>query len=233
MLRSVLKSILFNPIWITETRLRKHLNEAVSTFRIQTSDKWLDVGCGERPYESLFPPGAYTGVDVAISGRPASMKNPDFYYDGRTLPFSDKSFDGVLCTQVLEHVPNPEALFTEIHRVLRPGGRLILSAPFLWQEHEEPYDFFRFSSFGLRELLMRRHFDVIFMQKTTGSLEAIAQTMSVYVVNNLSLPIRGWGGIMSLFICCPIQICGLLLQRLLPDQGKLFLDCVIIARREV
>ena len=82
-------------------------------------------------------------------------------------------------------------------------------------------------------LLMRRHFDLIFMQKTTGSLEALAQTMSVYVVNNLSLPIRGWGGVMSLFICCPIQICGLLLQRLLPDQRKLFLDCVIIARREV
>lgn len=232
-LNSILNSILFNPTWIAESRLREYLSGAVCALRIQISDKWLDVGCGSRPYESLFPPGTYTGVDVADSGRPAGMKSPDFFYDGRTLPFPDGSFDGVLCTQVLEHVANPEALLVEIHRILRPGGAFVLSAPFLWEEHEEPYDFFRFSSFGFRELLMRCNFDGVFMQKTTGSLEALAQAMSVYVVTNLSMPIRGWGRALSLFICCPIQICGLLLQRLLPDSKRLYLDCVIVARRKV
>lgn len=228
-----LKSLLFNPIWITETRLFKYINEAVGSVKIQPGEKWLDIGCGFRPYEKLLPSGTYIGVDIEESGRPIDMKVPDCFYDGERLPFMDGSMNGVLCTQVLEHVADSEAFFFEINRVLRPNGMLILSAPFLWEEHEEPYDFFRFTSFGFRELLTRGGFDVISVQKTTGLLEAVAQMLSVYVINNLSLSIRGWNRILALFVCCPIQIGGLLLQRILPDQKKLFLDCVVVARRKV
>lgn len=233
MARTALMAILFNPVWITEARLYKYISEAISALRIGPNDKWLDVGCGSRPYESLFPRSTYIGVDVAVSGRPVGMKAPDFYYDGQVLPFADKSINGVLCTQVLEHVRNPDALLSEINRVLSQGGMLVLSAPFMWEEHEEPYDFFRFTSFGFHELLIRNGFEVISMQKTTGLLESVAQILSVYVINNLSLPIRGWGRVLAFFICCPIQLGGMLLQRLLPDQKKLFLDCVIVARRKV
>lgn len=233
MARSTLTTILFNPAWIAEARLCKYISEAINTLRIEPGVRWLDVGCGSRPYESLFPLGTYIGVDVAVSGRPAGMKMPDYFYDGQVLPFEDKSVHGVLCTQVLEHVRNPDALLAEINRVLSPGGMLVLSAPFMWQEHEEPYDFFRFTSFGFRELLMRSGFDLVSMQKTSGSLETIAQALSVYVVNNLSFPVRGWRRMLAFFVCCPIQIGGVVLQALLPDQKKLFLDCVIVARRSV
>lgn len=233
MARPALMAVFFNPVWITEARLYKYISEAINTLRIEPNDRWLDVGCGSRPYESLFPRGTYIGVDVADSGRPESMKKPDFFYDGQVLPFEDKSVDGVICTQVLEHVRNPDVLLSEICRVLSQGGVLVLSAPFLWEEHEEPYDYFRFTSFGFRELLMRSGFEVISVQKTTGLLETVAQVLSVYVVNNLSLPIRGWRRMMSFLVCCPIQLGGMLLQRLLPDQKKLFLDCVIVARRKV
>lgn len=225
-------TIFSNPIWITETRLAKYISEAICSAAVQPAEKWLDIGCGSRPYEKWFPSGSYIGVDIENSGRPVSMKAPDFFYDGKRLPFEDCSFNGALCTQVLEHVPNPEAFLSEICRVLKPGGLLILSAPFLWEEHEEPYDFFRFTSFGFRELFMRSRFETVSVQKTSGSLEAIAQILSVYVVNNLSLPIRGWMRLLTLFVCCPIQMGGLLLQRLLPDQKKIFLDCVIVARRK-
>lgn len=228
-----LRGIFFNPIWITESRLRKYLTESVAALGIQSGEQWVDVGCGSRPYEHLFPKGSYIGVDVEDSGRDVSMKMPDYFYDGSVLPFSDASIDGVFCTQVLEHVKNPDALLLEISRVLKPNGVLVLSAPFLWEEHEEPYDFFRFTSFGFRELLGRNRFDVQSVQKTTGLLESVAQILSVYIINNLSLPIRGWKRILSLLLCCPIQLLGLLLQRILPDQKKLFLDCVIVARRKV
>lgn len=228
----LLNSILFNSIWITENRLSKFISKAIISVAIQSGDKWVDIGCGSRPYEKWFPSGSYIGVDIEDRGRPVSMKAPDFFYDAKRLPFEDGSLNGALCTQVLEHVPNPEALLSEICRVLKPGGVLILSAPFLWEEHEEPYDFFRFTSFGFRELLMRSRFETVSVQKTSGSLEAIAQILSVYVVNNLSVPIRGWMRLLTLFVCCPIQMGGLLLQRLLPDQKKLFLDCVIVARRK-
>lgn len=77
----------------------------------------------------------------------------DMFYNGITFPIDSCSIDGVICTQVLEHVANPESLISEIERVLKPGGKLILTVPFLWQQHEKPYDFTRFTSFGLRRLL--------------------------------------------------------------------------------
>lgn len=232
-LHKILSSILFNPAWIAQSRLKKYITKAVSTLGIRHSDKWLDVGCGSRPYESLFPCGTYTGVDVNDSGRPTHMKSPDYFYDGRTLPFPDQSFDGVLCTQVLEHVANPEVLLSEINRVLKPEGTLVLSAPFSWGEHEEPYDFFRFSTFGFHELLTRCNFGNVAIQKTTGTLEAVAQLLSIYFATNIFLPIRGLGRALQLFICFPIQFFGLLLQRILPDSKRLYLDCVIVAHRKV
>jgi SAM-dependent methyltransferase len=159
------------------------------------------------------------------------LKQPDYYYDGRTLPFSEGSFDGVLCTQVLEHVSHPQELLLEISRVLRPGGILILSAPFLWQEHEEPYDFFRFSSFGMRRLLSCCGLDEISMMKTTGSIETIAQAASVYVATNCSLPLKGWGRLKALLFCFPLQLGGLLWQFILPDKRQLFLDLIVVAKR--
>ena len=227
-----LRGIWLNPAWITESRLYSYLRREISQCAPQAGEKWLDVGCGSRPYESMFPQGSYVGVDVASSGRPADMKMPDYFYDGQTLPFEAGSMDGVLCTQVLEHVRDPDALLHEIGRVLRPDGTLILSAPFVWEEHEEPYDFFRFTSFGFRELLERCGLEVRCMHKTTGTLESAAQVLSIYAINNLALPVRGWSRLISLFVCCPIQIAGLALQRLLPDQKKFFLDCVIVARRK-
>ena len=80
------------------------------------------MGCGHRPYEDHFPQGCYTGVDVESSGRDYTMKIPDHLSDGLKLPFPDCTVDGVINTQVLEHVPDPSALLLEMFRVIKPGG---------------------------------------------------------------------------------------------------------------
>ena len=77
------------------------------------------------------------------------------------LPFVDHSFDVVLCTEVLEHVPEPVKTLKEFHRVLKPGGHLILSVPFLYQTHEQPYDFFRYTPFGLHYMFTQAGFNII------------------------------------------------------------------------
>lgn len=111
----VKKGILFNPIWISEHKLSSQIKSAIEPIVFSPSDKWLDVGCGLRPYESYFPAGSYVGVDIEASGRDPNLKAPDHYYNGRILPFSDGSFEGVISTQVLEHVPDPRGLLAEMH----------------------------------------------------------------------------------------------------------------------
>ena len=128
--------------------------------------KLLDVGCGEKPYEDIFLPyvGSYVGVEheAAFLHTTTSTraKKPDVLYDGKRLPFDDGAFDTVLSVQVLEHTARPQELLAEMARVLRPGGTLILNAPFCFRLHEEPLDFFRYTPHGLRDMAEREGLEV-------------------------------------------------------------------------
>ena len=110
----------------------------------------LDVGCGRRPYEKTFFSGAteYIGADYLTD-----RSKPDVVCSALELPFPEKSFDTVVSTEVLEHVPDPRRALGEMHRVLKPGGFLILSAPMYWPRHDLPYDFFRYPYDGLLHLV--------------------------------------------------------------------------------
>ena len=119
----------------------------------------LDVGCGDKPWEGLFRPfvESYVGVEhdatFELTHAAAKAKGPDFYYDGKRLPFDDASFDTVLNVQVLEHTPAPQTVVSEMARVLKPGGKLIVVVPFSFRLHEEPHDYFRYSPHGLRHMI--------------------------------------------------------------------------------
>ncbi len=108
----------------------------------------LDIGCGHKPYRDLFPTARHWGMDHG-----SVDTSPDFVGDALLLPIRDQSFDIVFATQVIEHVRNPHGMVRECRRVLRPNGCLILSGPFFWPLHEEPYDFFRFTKYGFEHLV--------------------------------------------------------------------------------
>ncbi|HWX18421.1 MAG TPA: class I SAM-dependent methyltransferase [Candidatus Binatia bacterium] len=110
----------------------------------------LDVGCGRRPYEKTFFAGAtkYIGTDY-LSDR----SQPEVVCSALELPFPDGSFDTVVSTEVLEHLPDPLRALREMQRTLRPGGHLILSTPLYWPRHEVPHDFFRYPYDGLLHLV--------------------------------------------------------------------------------
>ncbi|HEY3083371.1 MAG TPA: methyltransferase domain-containing protein [Chloroflexota bacterium] len=110
----------------------------------------LDVGAGSGRYRHLFSHCVYRAQDFAEYGaesttmfeRPYEYTRLDYVSDATAIPVPDGSFDAVLCTEVLEHVPEPIAVIREIGRILRPGGRLFLTAPLLSALHMQPYHFY-------------------------------------------------------------------------------------------
>jgi SAM-dependent methyltransferase len=135
-----------DPDWLLQRRLLPDLREAIAA---EARGRLLDVGCGGRPYQPLLPAGVR---DVGVDAAPAAGTRADAWAQAGALPFADGAFDTVLCTQVLEHLPDPPAALAEMARVLAPGGRLILSAPQTFHLHEEPHDYWRFTRFGLAQL---------------------------------------------------------------------------------
>lgn len=233
-------SLLINPYFIT----RSHLYRAVSRFAGQCSDGGtvLDVGCGNQPYRHLFANQRYVGIDIEGGGHSQSQKNVDAFFDGQRIPYGDGSFDAVIVTEVLEHAEDPEALIREINRVLKADGQLLVTMPFVWDEHEQPYDFRRFTSFEHRRLLERSGFAVTSLKKTTGVFASCAQLTSAFLIEafaglldrfNLKFryayPLKK---LLTLLVCFPFQLLGLLVDALFGHQG-ITLDYVVTAQKHV
>jgi len=134
----------------------------------------LDVGCGQRPYEKTFFAGAtkYIGTDY-LSDR----SRPDVISSALEVPFSSDTFDTVVSTEVLEHVPDPARALREMHRILKPGGHLILSTPMYWPRHEAPYDFFRYPYDGMLHLLEQSQFELVKMYNRGRSYAFLGQVL--------------------------------------------------------
>lgn len=120
------------------------IDAAIEGVATGTAERVLDVGCGQAPYRDLLSPAAYLGVD-----RTPRVGGATVLADAAVLPFASGHFDGLLCTEVIEHVPDERALSAELARVAAPGAVLVLSAPFVHGLHEQPYDFRRLTSIGL------------------------------------------------------------------------------------
>lgn len=149
----------------------------------------LDVGCGLQPYRSLFSHARYIGIDVEASGRSEHQKVADKVFDGIHIPETDASVDAILCTEVLEHATDPVALVAEMFRVLKPGGRICITVPFIWGLHELPYDFRRYTPNGLSRLFVDSGFVVDIQENLTEGIDAIQMIISSEL-NNYRVNIR-------------------------------------------
>lgn len=152
----------------------------------------LDIGAADRWIESKLSSGVeYLALDYPATGRDLYSARPTVFGDGASLPFGGACFDGVLCLEVLEHVPDPESVLKEITRVLKPGGRAWISMPFLYPLHDAPFDFQRFTEYGLRRSMRRAGLEITSLRKsghairTAGLLVCLAIAGGVYTR-------RGW-----------------------------------------
>lgn len=128
------------------------------------SGRLLDAGCGNQPFADWYAP-LVTDV-IALDAAPLDGVSVLGFAD--ELPFAAACFDSVLCTEVLEHVTDAERACRELFRVLRPGGHLVMTVPYLYPTHEAPYDFRRFTHFGVRSLLERHGFEVVSLDAKGG-----------------------------------------------------------------
>ncbi|MFN9546443.1 MAG: class I SAM-dependent methyltransferase [Cyanobacteriota bacterium] len=164
--------LLGHPYALARTALRASLSRLAPTL---PPGPMLDVGCGTMPYRALFPQAEpYEGLEIN-QARQEKNSRVTYFYDGQTFPIGDNHFAAILCSEVLEHSFVPERLLSECHRVLRPGGVLLLTLPFLWPEHEQPWDSQRFTHFGLRQRLVAAGFQVETMLKLNPGLSALLQ----------------------------------------------------------
>ncbi len=135
----------------------------------------LDIGCGNKPYYGIVAPliDEYVGCDIIQS----SDHSVDIICPANRIPLPAETFDTVISTQTIEHVEDHQGLLNEAFRLLKPGGHLILSGPMYWPLHEEPYDFFRFTKYGLTYLLKNSGFDVVTIKSNGGKWSVAGQAL--------------------------------------------------------
>lgn len=214
-----------NPFYIS----RRSLYYCIKKAGHAITGKTLDVGCGQKPYQYLFKSTEYIGMDIQTSGHTHDNSKVDIFYDGKYFPFDNGCFDSVVTNQVFEHVFNPDDFLKEINRVMKADGKLLITVPFVWDEHEQPYDYARYSSFGLEYLLKKYGFEIINSYKTAGNISVIFQLMNMYIYKVLSFNFLT--KVLSLILIAPFNFLGIILSVLLPDNNDLYLDNVVLAKK--
>jgi SAM-dependent methyltransferase len=135
----------------------------------------LDAGAGDAPYKNLLRHARYESADFHKVDKPYAVST--YVCDLASIPVEDARYDYIVFNQVLEHVPDPQAVLRELFRVLKPGGRMISTAPLFYEEHETPYDFFRYTQFGTRLLLSKAGFTIERLDWLEGYFGTVAYQM--------------------------------------------------------
>lgn len=152
----------------------------------------IDIGCGEMPFKQLIMESSgieqYWGLDI-VQNRSGTV---NVLVDSATeLPIMNDCADIVFLNSVLEHINEPFEALKEIHRILKDGGYVYIYVPFMWQEHEEPYDYYRFTRFGLQYLLEKYGFQVTVLHTAGGFYSVIGMMFLEFIDNNKRIGLFG------------------------------------------
>lgn len=169
-------------VYVMRTCIWKAVQASAPKFR----GHLLDVGCGRKPYRQFLLDNKYitqyTGIDIETAIVYEDGIRPDFTWDGTVMPFDDNSFDTLMATEVLEHCPDTHQIIHEMKRVLKPGGLIFFTVPFLWNLHEVPYDEYRFTPFALQRIFKECGMEEIELFAHGGWDMSMAQMLGMWVV---------------------------------------------------
>jgi SAM-dependent methyltransferase len=136
----------------------------------------LDAGSGEAPYRALFSHAKYESADFEKVNK--SYAGSTYVCDLQSIPVENGRFDYVIFNQVMEHLPEPARVLKELCRVLKCGGKIIYTGPLFYEEHEQPYDFYRYTQFGLRHLFHSSGFRIERLDWLEGYLGTVGYELN-------------------------------------------------------
>lgn len=153
--------------------------------QLESSGNVLDVGSGGQWARCIFEKEGhkYLGCDIEESVSPDKQ---DFFVDGALLPLPKNSQDLIISNSVLEHIDTPELAVSEANRVLKKGGHFYCQTNFLYQEHGNPSDYYRFTLSGLQALMIRHNFSIVDAAKIGNFSTFIIDNVAAYLVNKMS-----------------------------------------------
>lgn len=164
------------PLLTTPDHLDRFARRAASS--ISDGARVLDAGAGDSPYRKYFTGASYEAADICLRDA-HKYSHVQHVCDLTAIPVEDGRFDLVLCTQVLEHVSQPQKVLHELWRVLKPGAHLWISAPLFFEEHEIPHDYFRFTQYGWRHLMTTARFEIVELEWLQGYLGTVSHQLNL------------------------------------------------------
>jgi ubiquinone/menaquinone biosynthesis C-methylase UbiE len=154
--------------WKTRVIQERMDEEIARCASLYLRGRLIDIGCGEKPFRTLIAPrvAEYVGLDRESPFSPDAK--PELVGTADAIPAPDASFDCAISTAALEHVPEPELALRECFRVLKPGGHACYTVPFFWHLHAEPWDYFRFTKYGIEHLFRKAGFEIVDVRALSG-----------------------------------------------------------------
>ena len=217
-----------NPFYFS----RKGLYNGIKEYSVNLKGKLLDFGCGSKPYRNLFACDEYVGVDLESSGHNHEKEDIDFYYNGKSLPFDDNTFDSIFTSEVFEHIFNLKEILNELKRVLKPGGKILITVPLTWDEHEAPFDFGRYTTFGIKHILEESGFEILKQSKLVNNVETIFQLWNLYIYRIFETKKKYLNLFLHSLFIPPFTITGAVLSYIFPRKFDLYTINIILAGKK-
>jgi SAM-dependent methyltransferase len=194
------------------SRLRLYAENKSFADMIPADALVLDAGAGDAPYKHLLTHTRYESADFEMVDKPYAKST--YVCDLKSIPVEDGRYEYIFFNQVMEHLPQPHLVLKELFRVLKPGGKLIYTAPLFYEEHEQPYDFYRYTQFGIKFLFNDAGFSFERLDWMDGYYATIGYQlngMSRYLPSRPRRIVDGTLGVLlsPLFILLRLQLAGL------------------------
>lgn len=220
-------AFIFNPYYFN----RRAIYLGIKSHSNKLSGKMLDFGCGTKAYSELFNVDEHIGLDLEVNeGHNLPQNKIDVFYDGKKIPFSEDTFDSIYSSEVFEHVFNLDEILKDINRVHKKDGLMLITLPFVWREHEMPNDFGRYTSSGIKSVLLRNNYKIISHHKNPSHFLSLIQLASSFLHHNILPESNAIKFILAPITIFPLHLIGVILNIFLPKTRDLYISHTILAR---